>query len=86
MSCGKKDATIQHPGCQSHQRRPKTNDIKRLLPAALVDQGIGRASYREFNVASVWGSVLLEPVSCLSRCSRGDLGANTDLSRNIRRR
>ena len=32
---------------------------------------IARASCREFNVASVWGSVLqLEPVSCLSRCSR----------------
>jgi len=50
---------------------------------------IGRANCREFNVASVWGSVLqLEQVSCLSQwCSRsaGDLDANTDLSRNTRR-
>ena len=50
---------------------------------------IGRANCCEFNVASVWGSVLqLERVSCQSqRCSRsaGDLDANTNLSRNTRR-
>ena len=59
------------------------------LLGALRSAPIGRANCREFNVASVWGSVLqLEQVSCLSQwCSRsaGDLDANTDLSRNTRR-
>jgi hypothetical protein len=74
-----------------HQRRQRTSNNYHAA-AASRRRGppeLARASCREFNVASVWGSVLqLEPVSCLSRCSRSarGLGANTDLSRNDRRR
>jgi hypothetical protein len=55
----------------------------------LCARSMGRANCREFNVAWVWGSVpQLEPVSCLSqersRSARGR-GANSDLTRNIRR-
>ena len=52
-------------------------------------RSMGRANCREFNVAWVWGSVpQLELVPCLSQGrsrSAWGRGANSDLTRNIRR-